>query len=956
MIKEDNEYHGTQPRSATRQVSPGRRPPSEPQDYRPSSSASIQSAIPQRQSLSGLDGGMSIRAKPAVTPKPPNLHGTALPSDGKTQSHSGAPSPLDALSARFARLRPADAPQQAPMQLETGTIPNISNSRYDQPPTAGPRAPSHVSNGITTSSPIAINLSKDLPKPPSPTYSPARASMHSGASGHHSRYAKDGFGSGSPTGSVSSVASIHSSAAYPPYQSSPQAHRPAPSTRRKSLHMPQETEISASRLHDYFQMHNILLIDVRSREDYDAGHIFWRTGMCIEPEALRAGMSAEQLQEALIVSPDDEVSLFDQRDKFDLVVYHDQSTHSTGFLRDHANIPLKYLYDALYEFNHEKPLQYPPVLLTGGIDAWADLVGPGGLRTSNTAAIARGSAGKSARPISRKPLVTRDSRLKIQKRRHRDYNPLDAAEEESWRERARSESAALDQQPPAEFLEDGHLAEIEPYLQSYDDFSQRYPDVAAVERDMPAYRPQVPAYPAPPQSNYNHQPDYPHRAPPPPPPPGKLPPKLPLPPQVPAHPSRPPPIMQRPSYGGVNDRPVAQALVQKKQLPTYVSPTLKRLPRTGLHNFGATCYMNATLQSLSGTIPLTAFFLDGQYQRSLQMDNWKGSKGIMPEYFTILLRNLWQPNGVDTIKPTNFKKLCARLNKEWASDRQQDAKEFLEFLVDCLHEDLNVNWARTPLRQLTDAEEAERERTPPFIAAKLEWDRYLHRDHSRLTDLFAGQHISKLQCTTCGTSSTTYEAFYSISVEIPNPTQNRPQITLYDCLRSYCSAEMLSGDEVWHCPRCRRDREATKRITISRAPQFLTIHFKRFSASHSERARKIHVPVEFPLTNFDLEPFMLPGPTPSDVTAIASRYGKEQLEVPSSMKPPYRYDCYAVMRHLGGTMTSGHYISLVKDAARGCWREFNDANIGDFHPEDLRGASRLQNEQAYIVFYQRRDV
>ena len=76
---------------------------------------------------------------------------------------------------------------------------------------------------------------------------------------------------------------------------------------------------------------------------------------------------------------------------------------------------------------------------------------------------------------------------------------------------------------------------------------------------------------------------------------------------------------------------------------------------TGLHNFSVTCYMNATIQCLSATIPMTAFFIDGQYQKSLQRDNWKGSKGIMPEYYNILLRNLWQSNEVDIIRPTNFR-------------------------------------------------------------------------------------------------------------------------------------------------------------------------------------------------------------------------------------------------------------------------------------------------------------
>lgn len=264
-----------------------------------------------------------------------------------------------------------------------------------------------------------------------------------------------------------------------------------------------------------------------------------------------------------------------------------------------------------------------------------------------------------------------------------------------------------------------------------------------------------------------------------------------------------------------------------------------------------------------------------------------------------------------------------------------------------------MNWNRTPLRPLTDAEEAQRERTPPFVAAKREWDRYLHRDHSRLTDLFAGQHISRLQCTTCGHSSTTYEPFYSISVEIPGSPASGSPVDIRDCLRSYCSAETLRGDEVWRCPRCRTEREATKRITICRAPEFLIVHLKRFSAGQGERARKIHTPVDFPLHDLDLGPFMLDSPTSSECSAAARTYGQQELELPQAMAPPFRYDAYAVMRHLGSTMTSGHYIALVQDKVRGCWREFNDEKVTDFKPQELPTAKRLQNEQAYIVFYQR---
>ena len=112
--------------------------------------------------------------------------------------------------------------------------------------------------------------------------------------------------------------------------------------------------------------------------------------------------------------------------------------------------------------------------------------------------------------------------------------------------------------------------------------------------------------------------------------------------------------------------------------------------------------------------------------------------------------------------------------------------------------------------------------------------------------------------------------------------------------------------------------------------------------------------IDFPLTGFELDPFMLPAPsTPDEIQQIKSACGAEALTPEPSMTPPYRYDAYAVMRHVGTTLTSGHYIAMVKDGGRGCWKQYNDHKVTDFLPEKLSSKDRLQNEQAYIVFYQR---
>ena len=434
-------------------------------------------------------------------------------------------------------------------------------------------------------------------------------------------------------------------------------------------------------------------------------------------------------------------------------------------------------------------------------------------------------------------------------------------------------------------------------------------------------------------------------------------------PVVPPAPSRPPPAVPRPKYSGVSEGRQIQPPLERQNSATktalYTSNSALdrlKLPRTGLTNFGVTCYMNSTLQCLSATVMLSKFFIDNRFRYYVQK-NWKGSQGVMPGLFANLIRSLWK-NDVEVIMPTSFRNFCGRLNQEWAIDRQQDAKEFFDFAVDCLHEDLNINWQRTPLRPLTFAEEMQRERMAVPKVSRIEWERYCHREESFISSLFAGQHASRLRCTTCQRTSTTYEAFYSISVEIPTSGTG----DIYQCLRSYCQEEMLSGDEVWKCPYCKCERVATKQIIITRAPQILVVHFKRFSASKTQSARKIHTPIEFPLHGLKMDPFVIssssPSPSSSSSSAASASSSSSSTEsgqpVPSGATvPPFTYDAYGVLRHIGPSMGSGHYISLVRDAQRQCWRKFDDDRTMDFNPRELRHKDRLQNEQAYIVFYER---
>tara|TARA_R110002003_G_scaffold3_13_gene72 strand:+ start:22231 stop:24345 length:2115 start_codon:yes stop_codon:yes gene_type:complete len=576
---------------------------------------------------------MSPRKKPAVHPKPQNLHARAL--------HQGAPptNGVSDLATRFANLRGVDTTSVRSSQDLSVKMPSPADYQSSNRLT-GPRdmpPPSSKLPPPLPQLPLDTQFAASLPKEPSPTYSPARnisnpASINPPRSTPRSMNGTGGRSNSIAASSVSSHAPNANgvSGSYFPAQ---QASREPPA-RTRSVSKPAELEIDANKLYDYIRMFKVLLIDVRSRADFDSGHIYARNIICIEPETLRNGYSADQLQERLVISPDEEVDMFDRRQDYDVVVYYDESTRNTDFMTKHnrreTEEALKRIFDTLHEFNADKPLKRPPVLLKGGLDAWVDIVGTQALKMSTTSALVA-SGQTRARAIRKSPTASHAARVNLQKRRRREFVPMDPEEEQKWLEEARK-GRALVEQPDTEADE---VEPASPFYRTTEEFLRRYPEVE-VEQSMmyPLSRP---------PSNNQY-----------------------IAPAIPAAPSRPAPSVPRVSYGGVHERQVAPQ-GRGNQPAAYISQprfTNVRMHRTGLLNFGVTCYMNSVVQCLSGHLLLSDLFLTGRYQRDLQRDNWKGTKGILPEAYATLVSNLFKGD-VSSVRPSTFR-VCRDKNSSCA--------------------------------------------------------------------------------------------------------------------------------------------------------------------------------------------------------------------------------------------------------------------------------------------------
>ncbi|KAJ7491946.1 ubiquitin carboxyl-terminal hydrolase 4 [Mycena latifolia] len=361
---------------------------------------------------------------------------------------------------------------------------------------------------------------------------------------------------------------------------------------------------------------------------------------------------------------------------------------------------------------------------------------------------------------------------------------------------------------------------------------------------------------------------------------------------------------------------------------------------SGLKNLGNTCYMNAPIQCLSATLPFAQFFANGRWKNAVNTLNPMGSKGLLSGSFAKLVHSMWSGD-LPYIIPIDFRKAVCHLNSQYNGSNQHDSQEFLSFLLDGIHEDLNRLLVQ-PTFTRTPEQEAELERLGPQIASEQEWRLWKTRNDSVIVDFFQGQFRNRLQCLTCHTTSTTYNVFSILQLPIPHGKSSK--VPLQSCIDAFFNTEILDKDDAWDCPKCKTKRRAAKHLSLARLPPILVIHLKRFEI-HGRFSDKIDTFVDYPLKSLDLTNFM-PPPLPPGADKSQLNGGVPMSpDDPRTQLPPYKYNLYGVTNH-SGNLTSGHYTAYIAD--RDGWKSCDDSSIRPVEEKQV-----ANNQRAYVLFYKR---
>ncbi|XP_021295457.1 ubiquitin carboxyl-terminal hydrolase 24 isoform X2 [Herrania umbratica] len=356
------------------------------------------------------------------------------------------------------------------------------------------------------------------------------------------------------------------------------------------------------------------------------------------------------------------------------------------------------------------------------------------------------------------------------------------------------------------------------------------------------------------------------------------------------------------------------------------------LPR-GLINTGNLCFLNATLQALLSCSPFAELL------QRLRLRNIPKVGFPTLTAFAEFVSDFDVPSSNPNVKkkdttvldigrpfsPAMFEAVLKVFTPDVPNSisgrpRQEDAQEFLSFIMDQMHNELiklegqpgSLVGVRSSL--VSSVEDDEWETVGPKNKSAI--TRTQSFLPSELSDIFGGQLRSVVKARG-NKASATVQPFLLLHLDIHPEAVH----TIEDALHLFSASEYLEGYRASTAGKQAGVVTARKSVKLQTLSKIMILHLMRFSYG-SQGSTKLHKPVRFPLELV---------------------LGRELLVSPST--EGRKYELVATITHHGREPSKGHYTADAR-YPNGQWLRFDDASVTTI------GTSKVLHDQAYVLIYE----
>ena len=244
------------------------------------------------------------------------------------------------------------------------------------------------------------------------------------------------------------------------------------------------------------------------------------------------------------------------------------------------------------------------------------------------------------------------------------------------------------------------------------------------------------------------------------------------------------------------------------------------------------------------------------------------------------------------VKPLLVYNRLKMICKHMVHGRQEDAHEFMRYLIESMEKAYlhSVGGMKLDTRS---------------------------KETNPLGQIFGGYIRTEVVCLKCKHTSTTFQHFQDIPLDIQHSS------SLDDALSQYFRRERLEGENAYRCDKCKSKVPATKKFSIERSPNVLCIQLKRFGLMGGKMSKHIQFARQLNMSKYLFS-------QQSNGAAAGS----------------LSYKFVSLINHMGPSQHCGHYTAIA-EASNGQLYLFDDCSVR------LVSLNVALSTGAYVLIYER---